>query len=153
MRFSDCGMKERTSSETLIRYTRAEVSPGLSRSTSFARVAGTYYYRSARTHLSCQTYCASDDRRRSRGRRSGTRGGGRGDVKERVDKSRRKERINRARPLSTHLSAIREPPSPCVSRPAPRTALILRASAKSSARQGKGYEKGVRLVRGRKWSM
>lgn len=63
-----------------------------------------------------------------------------GDVKERADKSRWKERINRARPLSTHLSAIREHPSaPRVSRLAPRTALILRASAKSSARKGE-YE-------------
>lgn len=34
-----------------------------------------------------------------------------GVVKERADKSRRKERINRARPLSTYLSAIREHPS------------------------------------------
>lgn len=34
-----------------------------------------------------------------------------GVVKERLDKSQRKERINRARPLSTYLSAIREHPS------------------------------------------
>lgn len=50
---------------------------------------------------------------------------GEGVVQERADKSRRKERINRARPLSTHLSAIREHPSvPRVSQLAPRAALI-----------------------------